>query len=343
MAGHPDGGRERGVNVTAGESRHLDLAALTEHWANGVPVAIPIAGEPELRVLIDPPRARLTLRAPVALETQAPTGAWTHISVSIVVDGGTRYLDISTTDERLIGDGYAMLAAVADRVQIDRLDPVAAFEQTLATWRSILATRVRMSPEKEIGLFGELLVVAAVVATGTAPARSWRGALGEEHDFGFGDADVEVKTTSGERRQHWIHGLGQMVATGDTPLWMLSLQITRGGAGSGQTLPELIDAVLDMTTDTDRSAIRQNLVGAGWHEDQRDLFADRWRLRSRPLALRVDDDFPRLTAELLSKAGIDLAPLRQVAYEIDVTDRAPSGAPPPTVQAITEHMKDETQ
>lgn len=312
-----------------------------EHWAHGVPVAIPIAGTPPLGVLIDPPRSRLALRAPLAPETQVPASTLAHISVSALVDRGTRYLEISTTDDRLVADGYAMLAVVADRIQVDGLEPVAAFEQTLATWRSILATRVRMSLAKEVGLFGEMLVVAAVLNTGTTGARSWRGALHEEHDFGFADADIEVKTTSGERRQHWIHGLGQMVPTGSTPLWVLSLQITRAGTGQGQILPELIDSVVEVATNADRKVIVQNLVAAGWHEDQRDLFAERWRLRTVPLALRVDADFPRLTPGLLTKAGIDLTPLRQVSYEIDVTDRAPSTAPPPTVSAITDQLGDE--
>lgn len=343
MARDPDGGGQGGIVVTtADEGRHLDLAALMEHWANGVPVVIPIAGAPSLRVLIDPPRSRVTLRAPVSPETQVPASAWSHIGVSTLVDGGIRYLEISTTDERLVADGYAMLMAVADRIQIDGLEPMAAFGQTLATWQSILAMRVRMSLEKEIGLYGELLVVAAVLATGVAQARSWRGGLREEHDFGFSDADLEVKTTIGERRQHWIHGLAQMVGTRNTPLWMLSLQITRAAGGQGQNMPELIDSIFEMAPNADRIVVEQNLVSAGWHEDQRDLFAERWRLRTAPLALRVDDDFPRLTPELLAKAGINLAPLRQVAYEIDVTDRAPTAPQPPTVRAITERMKDET-
>jgi hypothetical protein len=311
-----------------------------EHWANGVPVAIPIAGAPALRVLIDPPNSRITLRAPVSPETQAPASTWSHISVRTVVEGGVRYLEISTTDEHLVADGYAMLTAVADRTQLDGLEPVAAFEQTIATWQSILAMRARMSLEKEIGLFGELLVAGAVLATTSIQGRSWLGGLREEHDFGFDDVNIEVKTTSGERRQHWIHGLGQMVSTGDSPLWMLSVQITRAGPGQGQTLPELIDAVLEMKTGSDRIQFEQDLAAAGWREDQRDLLAERWRLRTTPLALRVDDDFPRLTPELLAKAGIDLAPLRQVAYEIDVTGRAPSAAQPPTVRAITEQMKE---
>lgn len=320
------------------QGRHLTTSVLMEHWDSGVPVVIPIAGTPALRLRVDAPRSRLTLRAPLPPGVDAPVNALAHVAVDTRVEGGVRYIEISTTDARLVIDGYAMLMAVADRVQLDGIDPIEALEQTLATWQSILATRVRMSPQAEVGLFGELLVVRALLETGTGSAGAWRGGLSEEHDFGFVDADVEAKTTSGERRHHWIHGLTQLVETGDTPLWLLSVQITRGGEAQGQRLPDLIDQILTMVTGPDRDRIEQNLAAAGWHEEQRDLFDERWRPRTTPLALRVDDDFPRLTPALLISTGVDTTPLRQVAYEVDLTGRAPSLDPPSTISAIVEHM-----
>jgi hypothetical protein len=309
-----------------------------EHWDSDVPVVIPIAGTPTLRLRIDAPRSRLTLRAPLATGVDAPTNTLAHVAVDALVEGGIRYVEISTTDARLVVDGYAMLMAVADRVQLDGIDPLVALEQTLATWQSILAARVRMSPQMEVGLFGELLLLHTLLDANAAGATAWRGGLSEEHDFGFGEVDVEVKTTSGEKRHHWIHGLTQLVETGATPLWLISIQITRGGDAQGQSLPDLIDRVLAMTTGPERDRITQNLEAVGWHEEQRDLFDVQWRLRTVPLALLVDDDLPRLTPTLLSRAGIDTTPLRQVAYEVDLTGRAPSPNPPPTISAIVEQL-----
>jgi hypothetical protein len=231
-----------------------------------------------------------------------------------------------------------MLMAVADRIQLDGVEPLGALEQTLATWQSILATRTRLSFQAEVGLFGELLVMRALLDTGARGATAWRGGLSEEHDFGFADADVEVKTTTGERRHHWIHGLTQLVATGATPLWLLSVQITRAGDAQGQTLPDLIDQMLTKATGAAHDRITQNLSAVGWHAAQRDLFDERWRLRSIPLALRVDDDFPRLTPTMLARAGVDTAPLRQVAYEIDLTGREVSLDAPSTISAVVESM-----
>ena len=239
---------------------------------------------------------------------------------------------------RLVVDGYAMLMAVADRIQLDGFKPLDALDETLRTWASILSTRTRLTAEAEVGLFGELLVLRALLETGAADAIAWRGGFGEEHDFGFSHADVEAKTTSGEKRRHWIHGLTQLVATGETPLWLLSLQITRGGDEQGETLPGLIDDVSALADAPGRSRIEANLAQIGWKEEQRDLFDERWRLRTAPLALRVDDDFPRLTPGVLIDAGVDTSRLRQVAYEIDLTDHMPSPSPPATLTAIVEHL-----
>jgi hypothetical protein len=273
---------------------------------------------------------------------EGPVNTLAHVAVKTLVESGNRFIEISTTDPRLVVDGYAMLMAVADRIQFDGCKPLDALDETLKTWASILSTRTRLTAEAEVGLFGELLVLRALLETGAADALAWRGGFGEEHDFGFTHADAEAKATSGERRRHWIHGLTQLVATGETPLWLLSLQLTRGGDQQGETLPGLIDDVSSLADAAGRSRIEANLARIGWKEEQRDLFDERWRLRTTPLALRVDDDFPRLTPSILINAGVDTSRLRQVSYEVDLTDEMASPSPPPTVTAIVEHLGDAT-
>ncbi len=327
------------MTAAAHGGRMMTPAVLMEHWHNGVPVIVPLTGTPELRLWIDSTRRRLTLRAPSSSGTQLPVNTLAHVSVETVIENGVSYVEISTTDKDLVFDGYAMLMAVADRIQLGGAEAVAALEETLATWGAILAARARLSPGAEIGLFGELLVVRGLLAADAAGIGAWRGGFGEEHDFGFAEADLEVKTTSGERRHHWIHGLAQLLGTDGSPLWILSLQITRGGDGQGLRLPELIDEVLAAVDGQGRDRVEQNLAGAGWHEAQRDLYVERWRPRTAPLLLRVDGRFPRLTAPLLSALAVDTGSLHRVDYEIDLTDRQPSPDPPPAVVEILTQME----
>jgi hypothetical protein len=320
--------------VTHDSTRRLTTPTLMQHWDAGVPIAIPITGDPKLRLRINPQAGQLTLRAPITETARLPQQELAHVSATLLTEAGTNFLEISTTDSRFVVDGYAMLMSIADRIQLAAADPLDAFVDTLEVWRSILTERSRMSATAEIGLFGELLVLQALISTGAAASTAWHGGLGEEHDFGLPDVDAEIKTTRGERRQHWVHGLTQLVNTGATPLWVVSIQITRAGDGSGHTLPELIDLVLGAVDEGARELIARNLTEVGWREDTRDLFDERWRLRSAPLALHVDDALPRLTPEVLKRADLDTSGLRQVTYEIDLTDKTPAD-PPPAALATT--------
>lgn len=324
--------------TTPEPGRHLTNADLQQHWDNGVPLAIPIAGTPLLYLRIDPARDRLTLRAPLTPDVEPPINTLTHIAVEVRIEDGQRFLEISTTTKRFIVDGHAMLMAIADRIQLDGMAPIEALEQTVATWESILASRARLSVQAEVGLFGELLVVKAILDTAAAGVTAWRGGLSEEHDFGFEDADVETKTTSGEQRRHWIHGLGQLVPTGETPLWLLSLQLTRAGEGQGNRLSELIDDLRSWISGEMRPMFEQNIAAAGWSENQHDLMTERWRLRTPPVAFHIVDDFPRLTPDLLDSTSIDVALLSNVTYEIELTGRPQSLKPPSTVAAVVKHL-----
>jgi hypothetical protein len=280
----------------------------------------------------------------MAHDTELPSNALAHVQVESVVYQGERFLEVSTVDERLVVDGYSMLTAIADRIQLDGQPALAALEETLGTWRAILAARVRMPVEAEVGLVGELIVLEALLSTESPPPVScWKAVHGEEHDFGLRDADLEVKTTSGERRQHWIHGLGQLLATAATPLWLLSIQVTRGGAGPGRTLPELVGNVIAAAAPEQRDELRQRLASVGWCPEDSDLFADRWRLRSMPAAFLVDDSFPRLTVDQLTAANIENSAIRRVSYELDLSDRRCSPDPPPTVANLLRWLAKSTR
>lgn len=322
--------------------RRIGGDLLMDHWNSGVPVVIRLAGDPELTLRVDNPADRLTLRAPVDPSAAIPVNTLANVRVESVVDDGRRCVEFSTMGENLISDGYAMLMMIADRVQLGDAEPLEAFEETLSLWESILASRARLGAGEEIGLFGELLVLEGFLNAGTADVDSWRGGLHEEHDFGFAQTDVEVKTTSRESRKHWIHGLGQLQETDGTPLWLLSLQITRGGDGQGRTLPELIDAILELSGPTGQDRVLENLAGVGWHETQGDLYPERWRLRNAPLLLRVEGQFPRLTRDLLSGVAVDTAGIRQVDYEIDLTDLPASPEPPPEMTEALTRMDEQS-
>jgi hypothetical protein len=292
----------------------------------GVPIDHPIDGEPKLILFIDPPRRRVGLRAPASGETP-PTARLEHVNVDIVHLSGNRYVQLEVTDPGLFTDAYPVLCAVADRVQLDGQTIGTAISATLRQLGHLLRAEDALSRETETGLIGELAVLAGMIgAYGPADAvRAWRGGQGEEHDFGSPDTDLEVKTTTSESRIHWISSLSQLVPTGGRPLFLVSVQITRAGAG-GRSLSDLVEHVRGIAVG-ERDQLDDRLTAAGWRERYAESATQRWRARTPPQLFAIDEHFPRLTFDLLSNAGIDLALITDVRYRLDLTGYAPSGAP----------------
>lgn len=321
------------------DTRHLNPASLLEHWHSGVPVLVPIAGEPEVLLRVDGPQHVLALRIAASGPIVLPPDTLAHVRSEVISQGGRQFVEVSVVGAYEHQDGYAILSAVADRVQLEGMDPVEAIATTTDAWHRILARRSRMSGDAEVGLFGEMLVLRALSSGDPAASLLWRGGAAEEHDYDFGSYDVEVKTTSGERRRHWIHGVDQLQEAPNRPLWLLSLQITRGSAPDACSLSQLVEEVLRATSHTLREELLTRLASAGWHRAQHDLFPDRWRLRAAVLAFRIDNEFPRITSTALGDAGIQLARIDQITYKVDVTDLDPSAPLPSALQAAIRTME----
>jgi hypothetical protein len=303
--------------------RHLAVPILLEHIAAGITAVYPFPGAPAVSMRIDGSQSRLTLRARTSGPATLPSNPLKHVTVASTVTDGEHALEVSIAGSELVLDGHAMLCAIADRIQLDGQQPTSAVAETLARWRSVLALRTRMTLEAEIGLFGELLVLEALLdVSGAAALESWRGSLGEEHDFGLADVDVEVKTTSSDRREHWISGLRQLVPTAERPLVLLSIQLTRGGT-AGSTLTAQIQTV---RTKCGFPTLDEKLERAGWSDETSDLFVERWRLRAPATPYLVDDSFPALTPKTLGEIARDMSRVRDASYRLELTDLASSDA-----------------
>lgn len=318
-------------------SRHLATQILLEHVASGVETAYPFPGTPAVVLRIEGAVPRLTLRiesddpTPVALNTLQ------HVRVASISANGAQFLTVAVSGDELVLDGHAMLCAIADRVQLENRRPTEAIVETITQWRSVLAARSRMSTESEIGLLGELLVLEALRAViGCTAIDAWRGTANEEHDFGLDEVDFEVKTTTGERRTHWISGARQLLPSVDRPLALVSIQVTRGGM-TGRTLAELVDALRSAVVDV--TQFDAKLARIGWEDAAADLYVERWALRSDPAAFEVSGVFPRLTPALLSTLPVDHESLVDVRYRIDLDGRQADSVASQTLKHTLARMK----
>ena len=278
---------------------------------------IPVAGEPDLSILVQPGGGRLALRLPIA-EWSPPDTRMR--AVRFARDG--EQLLLAATDPQLFQAFYALMLDISDRVQLDRIPVLEAVEQALRVWRRLLAGLGGLTHEKQVGLTGELWALVRLLdATGPEALGSWTGPLREAHDFRFGTDEIEVKTTSDERRRHLISRLEQLQPSPDRSLWILSIQVARAGPGEGWTLAEQVRAVRDRLAETSALQPRfsQLLELAGWSDEDAAIYPDRWQLRTDPLIVRVDDNCPRITKTLLEEAvGEASRRIDNVSYRVDL-------------------------
>jgi hypothetical protein len=318
--------------LTPAGQRHLSIDSFRRYLDSGVPIDHPIPGEPRLILFIDPLSGRIGLRGQASPnDTVRPTGL-EHLAVRTLQVSGKRQIEVSVTDHRLFTDAYPLLCAIADRVQLHGQRIPVALSETIRKLGHLLETEERIPREIEVGLIGELCVLGGLaVSSGPDFAlAAWGGALAEEHDFSLPGADIEVKTTASDRRLHWVTSLGQLTPTGDRPLWLVSVQLTRAGSG-GTSLPGLIRRIRSMFTNlADRNAFDDRLRGAGWRNRWEQNCEQRWRHRARPLSYPVEAQFPRLSPELIRADLIDVTAIREVRYQIDLTGH-PDTTPPATI------------
>jgi hypothetical protein len=146
--------------------------------------------------------------------------------------------------------------------------------------------------------------------------KAWTGSERAEHDFAIPHTDLEVKTTAGEKRVHWISGLGQLSPTPGRDLHLVSLQITDAGAGPGESLTVLARRIIGASQGRE-TVVLERLRQAGWDDTSPNLPVRPWRLRSDPLTVHVSQ-VPALTTQSLGGL-VDIARLEDVRYRIDVT------------------------
>lgn len=282
-------------------------------------------GQPRVDYVVTDDRS-VALHLQLGSRQRLPRSPLPLIRIDEFSRDGLRMARIRLVDRDLLRDFHDLLNAVADRVIVHNRTPEQAFRETVRAWSALLSKPRALSTERRIGLIGELMVLNTLAdyhGWNTAVA-GWKGPDNEEHDFGLPKQDVEVKTTSEETRHHQVQGLGQLTPAPGRPLWLVSVQLTRGGA-AGRTLRECVQAMRERMKDSAPAAVDHfdvQLDAAGWSFNSPD--DERWSLRSTPLALPVGDRFPRLDVSLLDALPDEIRQrIDQLAYRIDLSGIAP--------------------
>jgi hypothetical protein len=298
--------------------------------------AFRIPGVPEARLVFLPgAEGGVALRVDWDGATVPDLSEYEHLSASVVRTGNQAWAELLIDDPDIFRHALPVVWRIADRIQLERIGFAEAVIATLTDFQGLLEGASVLSPDREVGLFGELTVVDGLVSTldGTRAVTAWRGPDGDEHDFDLGSGDLEVKSTLAEQRVHWIGSLGQLEPSPGRPLWLLSIQLTTGLADA-LSLADLVAKLRSRLAGGDLEAFDKKLHGAGWRDRYRATTRRRFRMRSRLLLLPVDTAFPALTRERMKAAGMPLGRLRQVAYSIDVAGLNEEPCPPPALSQL---------
>jgi hypothetical protein len=149
----------------------------------------------------------------------------------------------------------------------------------LSSWSVLFAQPRRMSPERELGLWGELWVLANTSRV-DALIGGWRGPDGGNIDFHMEGGALEVKTTTRPGVHHVSWSQSPAIPGNG---YLLSLSAEHGGGGS--TCAELIELI-------SRKTARLDLLHAALARAEFSLVANplerRWDLTRTPIVVPID-------------------------------------------------------
>lgn len=243
----------------------------------------------------------------------------TRIILSLTND---QYRDVFHT---LAEDVVSKLLEARDETEAVRL-----FVARLSRWQTFLRRHGNhgLSQEERRGLIGELFLLRNHLLTRwdqESAISSWKGCRGANHDFQFLLGSIEVKTTS-SNTPHSFHvaNIRQLDSPGQGQLFVFFVLVEENEAGN-VSLPEVIDSLRIKLEGVALEAFEDNLVEAGYLENQKQNYSSpRYSIR-RERFFRVDEDFPRLLEESLP-SGVE-----EVRYQVAIAACTPFEVFPPDV------------
>lgn len=171
-----------------------------------------------------------------------------------------------------------------------------------------------LSPEAEIGLIGELTLLARIIESGVPAALAldaWVGPLDGIQDFEIGTGAIEVKATlSRVGFPARIGSLDQLDDSIRQPLFLAGVRLHQ--ISNGKNLSGFIsDLRQTITGNADAERIfSERLIAAGYFAAHTDRYPRHFEVDSTRLA-EVTDGFPRLTPGYVPQG------ITKVMYEID--------------------------
>ena len=244
-------------------------------------------------------------------------------------DSNTLWLAVTRKEPFSVELFLAMAADVASTLQ--RASGLAGgklidlFVKRVREWQEFMRkSSSPMSPEEELGLVGELQLLAALLDLGLLAAevlQAWEGPLDGIHDFALGSGAIEVKSSvSGIGFRARIQSLEQLDDTMRAPLFLAAVRMRNDPKGS--TLPQHVRRIRgrvmgDMEAER---LLMERLMSVGFSDAHDAKYVRTFDLVEIGL-IEVTDGFPRLIPSNVPSG------VRQAVYDIELSLAAAEQTP----------------
>lgn len=258
----------------------------------------------------------------ISANQKLPSGQGFSVERVDEANDGTTRLALTRSANGSLDLFLAMVCNVVDALDdaanenVDQANQLRVFLRRVLAWQEFMRKGAQpLGAEAEIGLFGELIVLEALIEAGLPPhdaLNSWLGPVNGLQDFEIGTGAVEVKTTIADTG--FIAKIGSLDQLNDNirkPLYLAAVRLKQ--IASGRTLPELV-AALKSTVISEQDTHRlltDKLIAAGYFDGQQHEYIRRLQL-NEILVHEVAPGFPRLI-----RGAVPIAVTR-ATYEIDL-------------------------
>jgi hypothetical protein len=283
-----------------------------------------VSDSPRIEVFGDGIANRIGLLLEVPSDTLLPADLTRLelIRVRLFSEGGSTFVEVTTSTTSLHRQFYHFAAAVAERVTAAPSAALEAVGLELQCFTALLEERPLLSTERQIGLLGELLFLQRlVIRAGVDIIDSWLGPASEPHDFRVHMREFEVKTTLSPHRVHTIHGTEQLVPSEGCSLYLISILLGPAGAVGGFSLTSKVAELHEQFGQTAARA-RQFMTAlevCGLNATDNEHYSRPYSLR-RPMAIvPVNSVFPSISRPGIQRLlGPLAARIESVQYDVSV-------------------------
>lgn len=300
------------------DGRRLDPETIERYFSSPNDVLHLLSQSPRCELRIEPATEYMELRAP-ADGSNPDLSLFENIQIEYATGPDQNFFTLRLAANEMHYAAYSLIAKIVEELQ-HGYSFATAISHGLSEYELLLRSRKLLSPEKQTGLLGELLLLKYLCTTDPGPAlTSWLGPEAEQHDFSFDKFDLEVKTTMSERRIHRIGSASQLEPTVNRALIFLSIQLT--AAGNADSAFSLVDLVQDIQTllGSRSQPFDDYMADLGWRISDEESYRRKYMLRSCPAFYLVDNNFPSLQDSALRRMIPNYQHLSDISYRTDVS------------------------